>query len=81
MSCRRCFRVCSVSIAAVSRPLKDRSMPLIVKGSGMKVLPWFASFSTVAPKGLPGLWLSPAFRAKTSRQFPIAMSSVSPKMR
>jgi len=81
MSSKRCFRVCSVSVAAVSRPLKDRSMPLIVKGSGIRFLPCSASFSTVAPKGLPGLWPSPAFRAKTSRQFPIAMSRVSPNMR
>ena len=66
---------------AVSKPLKERSMPLIVNGRGIRFLPFRASFSTVAPNGLPWLCLSPASRAKTSRQFPIAMSRVSPKTR
>jgi len=81
MSSNGYFRVFNASIVAVSKPLNDRSMPLIVKGSGINVLPWFASFSIVAPNGLFGLCLSPACRAKTSRQFPTAMSRVSPKMR
>ncbi len=79
-SSRIYFLLCNASMVAVSRPLNERSMPLIVNGSGMRFLPLLASFSIMAPSGLFGLCFSPASRAKTSRQLPIAMSRVSPNI-
>jgi len=81
MSSSLCFLCRRSSVAAVSRPLNDKSMPFMLNGSGMKALPWFASFSTRIPKGISGFCLRPASRAKMSRQLPIAMSRVSPKTR
>jgi len=81
MSSSLCVPFFNASVAAVSSPLNDRSIPLIVNGSGIRFLPRLASSSTNAPKGLPGFCLNPAWRAKTSRRLPTAMSRVSPKTR
>lgn len=81
MSSRRYFPRRRASVVAVSRPLNERSIPLIVNGRGIRVFPCAASSSMSAPKGLLELCFSPASRANTSSRFPTAMSRVSPNMR
>ena len=65
--------------ANVSTPLSDTSMPLTAYGKSINFVPFFASCSMLYPGD--GSLLRPISRANLSRQFPTAMSIVSPKMR